>query len=135
MTFAHGVAVRNDDAVAAFHKAAEVGLYLRAVYLAVFMYGIHLPVVVEEHREVVDVAFHVDVCPRSFGLVGYKHLHAVSVDVAEHVELAVVIAYARSPDALSVSLLAILQAELVAETEEVVHRITAEAPVDEVFRV
>ena len=73
--------------------------------------------------------------PRSLSLVGDKDLHAVSVDVGEDVELAVVVAYARSPYALSVSLLAVFEAELVAKSEEVLHRVAAEAPVDEVLGV
>ena len=57
----------------------------------------------------------------------------MSVDIREDIELAIVISDGWSPDALTVSLLTVFQAEFVAKTKEVLHSIAAESPVDEVL--
>ena len=67
-------ALGNDDTLGRVDWSGEVGLQLGALHRSIAVDGIHFAVVVEEHAEVVDIAFHIDVLPRSAGIIGYEHL-------------------------------------------------------------
>ena len=110
---ADAVTLGDDDAVGALHGAAHVGLQLRAMHLAVLMDGVYLPVVVEQHAEVVNVALHVMVRPRPVDVLRRIALQTLAVDVREHIELSVGVADAWCPDALAVYLLMVLQREAI----------------------
>ena len=134
VSLAHGIAGRDDHSLRTLHVAAEIRFDLDGAHLVVFVNGVDLAVVVEEHGEVVDVASHVLVLPRSGGIIGYKHLHAVPVDVGEYIELPVVIPYAGCPDALPIGFLSVGEVEFRAVVEAV-EAVTQEFPVDEVARM
>ena len=135
MSLADAVALGNDDTIRTLDRTAHVGLQFRAMYLAVFMDGIDLAVVVEEHAEVVDIALHVVVRPRPFDVLRGVTLQALSVDVGEYVELPIGVADAGCPDALSVNFLMVLQGELVFRKVEAVEAIGGELPVHQVLRM
>ena len=135
MSLTHSRAVGDNLAIATLDKTAEIGLYLSATHCPILMNGIYLTVVVEEYGEVVDVTLEIDMLPRSLSLVGDEHLHTMSVDIREDIELTVVITDRWSPYTLSVSLLAVLKAELVAKSKEILHCVATETPVDEVLRM
>lgn len=128
-------ALRNDDTLGRVDWSGEVGLQFGALHRAIAVDGIHLAVVVEEHAEVVDIAFHIDVFPRSAGIVGYEHLEALTVDIGEDVKLAVMKPYAGGPDALTIYLTAVLQGESRVGKVETVEAVAPLFPVDEVAGV
>ena len=105
------------------------------MYLSIFVNGIDFAIVIEKHTEVVDVALHVVVLPRSLDVLGGVALESLAVHVREHVELSVGIADAGSPDALSVDFLMILQGEPVFREIELVEAVRDVLPVHEVFRM
>ena len=135
MSLAHSRTVGNNLAVATLNESAEVGFDFGAAHCTILMDGIYLTVVIEEYGEVVDVTLEIDMLPRTFCLVGYKHLHAMSVDIGEDIEFPIMITDTRCPYTLSVSLLTVFEAKLVAKSKEILHCVAAEAPVDEVLRM
>ena len=135
MAFAHAVTFRNDDALGALDGSAHVGLQFGTLHRAVAVDGVHLAVVVEQHAEVVDIALHVMVRPGASDVLCGVALQALAVDVAEHVELAVGVADAGSPDALSVDFLVVLQREAVLGEVEAVETVGDVFPVHQVLRV
>ena len=135
MAFAHTVTFRNDDALSALDGSAHVGLQFGTLHRAVAVNGVHLAVVVEQHAEVVDVALHVMVRPRTADVLRCVALQPLAIDVAEHVELAVGVTDARCPDALTVNFLMVLQREAVLGEVEAVEAVGDVFPVHQVLRV
>ena len=133
MTLSHCRALRNYGAFATLHEAAEVGFQFYYLHVAVTVHTVYL-VAIEQNAEVVYCTAHVDVLPRACCLLANEHLQTVTVDVREDVELPVMIANARCPDALSVCLFMVFEAELVAHVESR-QAITGELPVHQVARV
>ena len=131
----HPVALGDDDALGLFFRTAHVGIEFGAFHRSVAMYGIHLPVVVEEHAQVVDVSLHVVMLPRTADVAGGIALQSLAVDVGEDIELSVGIADTWCPDALTVNLLMVLQRETVVGEVEAVEAIGDVLPVDEVLGV
>ncbi len=133
MTLSHCRALWNYGTFAAFNEAAEVGFQLYNLYVAIAIYAIYL-VVIKENAKVIDSTLHVDVLPWTCRLFAYENLKAMTVDVREDIEFPVMIANARCPDALSVCLFMVFEAELVAHVESR-QAITGELPVHQVARV
>ena len=92
-------------------------------------------IVIEEHAEVIDAAFHVDVLPRAARIVGHIHLKSLAVDVAEHIKLAFVPTYAGCPNTLSVDFLAVAEGESGVGKVETIEAIAPLLPVHKVFGV
>ena len=113
MSLTHRIAFRNHHLATALYRTAQIRFQLRNGYVAILMHGINLAIVIEEHREVVDIAINFMMSPRSLGTVRDINLQSMSVDVREDIELAVVIADGRCPDTLSVSLLAVSEIEVI----------------------
>ena len=132
---AHTVTFRDDGALRLFDRSAHVWLQLRTFHFAVAVDGIDLPVVVEEHAEVVDAALHVVVLPRAVDILRGIALQAFAVDVSEYIELPVGIAYGRCPYTLTVDLLMVLQREGIVVEVETVEAVADVLPVHEVLGV
>ena len=81
VTFAHTVALGDDDTLGAFHRTAHVWLQFGAFHLAVAVDGIDFPVVVEEYAKVVDVTLHVVVLPWTANVFGCVTLQTFAVDI------------------------------------------------------
>ena len=135
MTLAYCIALRYDDTVGVLDGTAHVGLQLGALHRAVAVDGVDFTVVVEEHAQVVDVALHVMVLPRAADVLRGVALKALPVDVRVYVELAVGIAYAGGPHALSVDFLMVAQGETVFREVEAREAIGDVLPVHEVLGV
>ena len=57
MPLTHGRAVGDNLAVATLNKSTEVGLNLSATHCPILMNGIHLTIIIEENRQIVNVTF------------------------------------------------------------------------------
>ena len=57
-----------------------------------------LAIIIEEHREVVDITINLVMRPRTLGTVRDIHLQAMPVDIGEDIELSVMISDGRRPD-------------------------------------
>ena len=119
MSLTHRIAFRNHHLAAALYRTAQIRLQLRNGHVAILVHGINLAILIEEHREVVDIAINFMMRPRSLGTVRDIHLQAMSVDIREDIELSVVIPNGWRPDTLSVSLLAIAEIEIIRIIESV----------------
>ena len=96
------------------------------------MNGIYL-VVVEEYREVVDVALYHYMLPWTTNIVGNISLKSLAVDISKYIEFTFVVANARSPYALTINLFAINKREGRVVEVEAVEAIADLLPVYEVF--
>ena len=105
------------------------------MHLAIAMDGIDLAIVIEENAEIVDAASHIVVLPRTCYLLACIALQALAIDIRENVELSVGIADGRSPDALSINLLMILQREGIIIEVKAVEAIRYVFPVHKVARM
>ena len=132
VTLADGTAFRDDSALRLLYRTTHVRLQFRTLHLTIAVDGIDLPVIVEEHTEVVDTALHVMVLPRATDILRGVALQALAVDVGEHIELAVGIADGWCPDTLAVDLLVILQREGLIVEVEAVEAIRDVLPVHEI---
>src|SRR5690606_23555250 len=112
VALAHAIAGRDDHPLAAFDHAGQVRLEFHQPYLVVVVDGPYPAVVVEQHRQVVQVALDHRVLPRPGRILRGEHVQAALVDIGEDVEAAIVVAQHRRPDALAVEVLALLQAVL-----------------------
>ena len=130
---AYPVAFGDDDTLGALHGAAHIGFQLRAFYFAVAVDGINLAVVVEEHTQVIDIALHVVVCPGAADVLAGVALQALAIDVGEDIKLAVGIAYAGCPDALTVDFLVVLQREGIVGEVEAVEAVADVLPVHQIL--
>ena len=132
MSLTHRITFRNDHLAATFYRTAQIGLQLRNGYVAILVHGINLAILIEEHREVVDIAINFMMRPRTLGTVRDIHLQSMPVDIGEDIELSVVIADGRRPDTLSVSLLAIAEIEIIRIIQSV-EAIRREFPVHQIL--
>ena len=132
MSLTHRIAFRNHHLAAALYRTTQIGLQFRNGHVAILVHGINLAILIEEHREVVDIAINFMMRPRTLGTVRDIHLQAMSVDIGEDIELSVVIADGRRPDTLSVSLLAIAEIEII-RIIKAVETIGRELPIYEIL--
>ena len=132
MSLSHCVTFRNHHLAASLYRTTEVRFQLRHGHIAVFMHGIHLSVIIEEHGEVVDIAIDLMMRPRSLSTVRDINLQTMSVDIREDIELAVVIADGRCPDTLSIRFLPVSEIEVIRIIESV-EAVGREFPVHEIF--
>ena len=109
MSLAHSVALGYNRPLRLLDRTAHIRFQFRTLHLAVAMNGIDLPIIVEQHREVVDTSLHVVMLPRSADILRGITLQTFAIDVGKHIELSVGIADGWCPDALSVNLLMVLQ--------------------------
>ena len=119
MSLTHRIAFRNHHLAAALYRTTQIGLQLRNGHVAILMHGINLAILIEEHREVVDIAINLVMRPRTLGTVRDINLQSMPVDIGEDIELAVMISDGRRPDTLSVRLLAIAEIEIIRIIESV----------------
>ena len=61
-------------AVGTRYRLAQVRLQLAAAHASVAVYGVYLAVVIEEYRQVIDVALHLHVLPWATDVLGYECL-------------------------------------------------------------
>ena len=131
---AHARTWRDDLALRAGDDIEQIGGQLSEPDAAVAPHDVGLPVVVEEHRQIVERPLHRRACPRPGGVRGPEQLRRLAVDVAEDVERALVEAEARRPDALPVDALAFFEPERRAEIQRI-ERVGEEPPVHQIARV
>ena len=75
------------------------------------MNGIDLPVIIEKYTEVVDTALHIMMLPRTTDILRGVALKTLTIDIGKDIELPIGISDSRSPDALAIDLLMVLQRE------------------------
>ena len=132
MSLPHRIAFRNHHLAAALYQTTQIGLQLCNGHVAILVHGINLAIIIEEHREVVDIAINLVMRPRTLGTVRDIHLQSMPVDIGEDIELAVMISDGRRPDTLSVSLLAIAEIEII-RIIKAVEAIGRELPIYEIL--
>ena len=132
MSLTHRIAFRNHHLAAALYRTAQIRLQLRNGHVAILVHGINLAILIEEHREVVDIAINFMMRPRPLGTIRDIHLQAMPVDIGEDIELAVMISDGRRPDTLSVSLLAIAEIEII-RIIKAIEAIGRELPIYEIL--
>ena len=132
MALANTVAFRNDDTVGTLYRTTHIGFQLRTMHLAILVDGINFAIVVEKHREVVDISLHIMMRPRSSDILGGKALQALAVNVRKDIELSVGIADSWCPDALTVNFLMILQRKLILREVETVKTVADILPIHQV---
>ena len=135
VALAYSIAFRDDGTRGTFLRTTHIWLQLGAFHFAIAMNGIDFSIVIEEHAQVVDVAFHVVMLPRTMDVFGRVALQTLAIHVRIDIELSVGIADARCPHALTVNLLVVLQRETVLGEVEAVEAIGDVLPVHQVFRV
>ena len=135
MALSHSIALGDDGASGAILRATHVWLQFGALHFTVAVNGVNLAIVVEEHAEVVDVAFHVVVLPRSLDVLCGIALQSLAIDVGVNVELSVGIADAGCPNTLTVDFLVVFQRETVFLEVEAVEAIGDILPVHQVLGV
>ncbi|CDA65381.1 unknown [Segatella copri CAG:164] len=74
MSLTHRITFRNHHLAAALYRTAQIGLQLRNGHVAILVHGINLTILIEEHREVVDIAINFMMRPRSLGTIRNIHL-------------------------------------------------------------
>ena len=111
MALANGIALRDDRTLGFFDRTAHVGLQFCTFHLAITMNGIDLPVIIEEHTEIVDTALHIMMLPRTTDILRGVALKTLAIDIGKDIELPIGISDSRSPDALAIDLLMVLQRE------------------------
>ena len=132
MSLTHRIAFRNHHLTAALYRTAQIRLQLRNGYVTILMDGINLAILIEKHREIVDIAINLVMRPRSLGTIRDIDLQSMPVDIGEDIELSVVISDGRRPDTLSVSLLAIAEIEIIRIVESV-ETVRREFPVHQIL--
>ena len=96
------------------------------------MNGVYL-VVVEEYREVVDVALYHYMLPWTTNIVGNISLKSLAVDISKYIEFTFIISDARSPYALTINLFAANKREGRVVEVEAVEAIANLLPINKVF--
>ena len=135
VSLTHGITFWDNSTFGFLFRATHIWFQFRTFHLSVTMNGIYFPIVVEEHTQVVDTSLHVMVLPRSTDILRSIALQALAVDIRKHIELSVGIADGRSPHALTVYLLMILQREGIIVEVETIETVTDIFPVHQVLRV
>ena len=95
---------------------------------------VDLAIVVEQHRQIVQRAFHRAVLPRTGRILRREQLRLLAVHVAEDIEGAVAVTERGRPQPLAIDVLAVFEAKCRAEIE-LRRRVREEFPVDQVARV
>jgi len=101
------------------------------VQICIAIHHVSRAIIIEEHAKIVKGALHLGVLPGTARVYGLVHLCGSAVHVGKNVVGAVVIAEARSPDAVAVNVLTVFKAVFGPEIELVL-RIRLEFPVHQI---
>ena len=109
MTFPHGIALWYNGTFRLLYRTTHIWFQLRTLHLPITMDGVNLTIIIKQDAQVVDTPLHIMMLPGSTNILGSIALQALTIDIRVDVELSVGITDARSPDALSINLLMVLQ--------------------------
>jgi len=133
MTFPHGITLWYNGTFRLLYRTTHIRFQLRTLHLPITMDGVNLTIIIEQDAQVVDTPLHIMMLPWSTNILGSIALQPLTIDIRVDIELSVGITDARSPDALSINLLMILQRESIIPEVKTVETVTDILPVHQVL--